>query len=787
MLAEVVADAEDRSWIEAHLLALVGLAPTTESGADNREQAFAAWRRLLEGLAEQRPLILVFEDLHWADDGLLDFVDHLADWASASAILLIGTARPELLGRRPTWGGGKRNATTLSIAPLSDGETQVLLGSLLDQMLMPAELHTAVIGLAAGNPLYAEEYVRMLQDRGLLKRVGRTWQLDEARDLPLPDTVQGLVAARIDALLAAEKDLLRDAAVVGKVFWPSAAVAIAPREGLELQAQLHSLERKEFIRRERRSAVAKETQYAFLHAIVREVAYRQIPRGERADKHRAVAGWIEQLAPDRSADRIEMLAHHYRTALHLTRAAGGDPALLLPATQDALIQASERAEALNSWTAARDLALEALGLLDANDSAGPVLGVRVARASLKLEENDTDAAELARERSLEQGDREHAAEAEAIRSRMLWGRAEGAAALAAAERALTLVEGLPPSAAKAWVIANRARHAALDGELDVAMALVDEGIEMAQAIGRDDYLSHLLNTRGLSRYPAGDPESVSDLERAIELAERARAPFEKAQAHNNLAQVLYGLGRVDDGAEQLAAYRETIRRYGMGSNSDWLEAEEVYLAYLRGEYGEMIERAEGFLASREGQPFYMESPQCSTLGHGYAATGRIDLALAYSERGLKLAQETLGHENQGFALMVRGHALWAAGRPDEAAAILDELLDRPPLLRAVWWLGPLPLLLHELGQSEAGAPMYEESPRSPWLLAVHALSEDRLEDAAEIYRGIGTRFVWAWTLLLAAERGQLAPAGLSEAAAHFQSVGATPFLRRIDALILASA
>ena len=159
----------------------------TDDWSDRRLEAFAAWRRLFEAMAEQRPLVLVFEDLHWADDTLLDFVDHLAEWVSDVPLLIVATARPELLDRRPDWGGGKRNATTLSISPLSEVETATLIASLLDRAVLDAETQQAVLVRAEGNPLYAAEYARMLADH-------------EGEDLPLPETVQGLIAARIDGL-----------------------------------------------------------------------------------------------------------------------------------------------------------------------------------------------------------------------------------------------------------------------------------------------------------------------------------------------------------------------------------------------------------------------------------------------------------------------------------------------------------------------------------------------------------------------------------------------------------
>ena len=163
--------------------------------------------------------MLVFEDLHWADDGLLDFVDHLVDWATGVPILVVGTARPELLERRPGWGGGKANATTLSLSPLSNDDTARLLGSLLGRPLLEAGEQADLLARAGGNPLYAEQYAQMLAERG------------DGEELPLPESVQGIIGARLDALSPEEKRLLQDAAVIGKVFWPGAVARARQRRG----------------------------------------------------------------------------------------------------------------------------------------------------------------------------------------------------------------------------------------------------------------------------------------------------------------------------------------------------------------------------------------------------------------------------------------------------------------------------------------------------------------------------------------------------------------------------
>src|SRR6185295_18059401 len=194
----VLDEAEEARWVESHLRPLAGLGAGADSGSDHAAEALAAWRRFFEALAEQRPLILVFEDLHWADDGLLDFVDQMAEWATDVPLLILCTARPELLDRRPGWGGGKRNATTISLAPLSQDDTAVLVSSLLDGRLR-GERRGELLTRAGGNPLYAEEFVRMLA------------QADE--ELPLPESVQGIIAARLDTLPPDEKTLVQAAAI----------------------------------------------------------------------------------------------------------------------------------------------------------------------------------------------------------------------------------------------------------------------------------------------------------------------------------------------------------------------------------------------------------------------------------------------------------------------------------------------------------------------------------------------------------------------------------------------
>src|SRR5256714_208881 len=321
VVAEVGEDQAERDWLKTSLAPLVGAGEAVASASP--DGSFAAWRRFLEGIASQRPLGVVFEDLHWADDSLLAFVEHLVDWSTGVPLLVLCTARPELYERAPGWGGGKRNSNTISLSPLDPDDTARLLAALLHRAVLPAETQTRLLEHAGGNPLYAEEFVRMLGDQGLLTDEGR---LRDA-DIRVPDNVQALIAARLHTLTPERKALLHDAAVVGKVFWGGAVVSMGDRDKESVLAGLHQLVRKELVRTIRTSSVKDQDEYAFWHALVRDVAYSQIPRSARVLKHVAAAEWIEQMAGDRLTDHAELLAYHYEHALELARAAGTDGVL----------------------------------------------------------------------------------------------------------------------------------------------------------------------------------------------------------------------------------------------------------------------------------------------------------------------------------------------------------------------------------------------------------------------------------------------------------------------------
>src|SRR6266513_1737682 len=605
-VSEAIEDPQEGGWIERHLRPLVGLDVAVAEGADRRAEAFAAWRRFLEGVAEGSPLVLVFEDLHWADDGLLDFVDYLADWASGVALLIVGTARPELLARRPGWGGGKRNASTVTVSSLAPDETATLLGALLDQVLLPAEIQTAVLKRTEGNPLFAEEYVRMLQDRGFLVQTGGGWQLEEREQLPLPETVQGMIAARLDSLEAVDKELVQNAAVLGKVFWTGALATLTDREPFLVEEQLHGLERKEFVRRERRSGVAGETQYAFLHLLLRDVAYSQIPRSQRADKHSGAAAWIESLSADRSEDRAEMLAHHYLEALALVRVTGGNEGALREPARKALTDAAERALALHAPGAAVGYLQAALDMIEPEDPDRALVLFTYVKTRWALGESELELTQRVHDLALASGERELAAEALSLLGHQEWTFGEIDLASKHTKEAFALVADAPPSRTKAHTRVALANRLWISGQEDEGLTLARKGLEEAEALGAEDVAANALRGIGTVRAIRGDEGGFDDLARSAELGEKLSDPLMMHQAYNNLANMHWHFGRIAEGARYLKLDREIQERFGLTPESStmrWIQGEEVLLLEMSGAWKECLSAAREFLTEMAGNHY----------------------------------------------------------------------------------------------------------------------------------------------------------------------------------------
>jgi class 3 adenylate cyclase len=764
----------DARWVESHLRPLIGVETESGLGGDRRGEAFAAWRRFLEALADQRPLVLVFEDLHWADEGLLDFVDELVDWLRDVPLLVVASARPELLERRPGWGGGKLNASTIGLAPLSSDQTSLLIARILERAVLPAETQVVLLARAEGNPLYAEQFAELYLERG------------SASELPLPETLQGIVAARLDGLTTDEKAVLQDAAVIGKVFW-TGALAIGAEQSSPL---LHSLERKGFLTRQRRSSLEGESEWAFSHMLLRDVAYSQIPRAERADKHRAAAEWIESLG--RPEDYAELLAHHWRSALELAEASGKDTAALVAPARHALREAGARAFSVNAYAGAAAYYRDALALWPEGDAERPQLLFRNAEALyLADDEHAVEGLETARDALLETGDDQAAAEAEILLARVWWQRGQRDRCFAHEDRAAELA-GSEDSPATARVLAYIARTRTIAGEPREGLLLAEQAFALADALGIDDVRAHALATMGSAKGYLGDPEGLTDLERALEIAIAARLP-QVGTILNNLAVEAFFRLDLRRAVELFEEGERQAERFGDVSGARWLRAQRINAAFWFGRWDDALERADAFIAECEaGSPHYMENLLREDRASIHEARGDIEAALGDYRQALAMAREAGDPQEVLPRLSTIILAFEENGLADEAHDLAVEVVQLAQTYRheaAVALSFGFLLSRAAPGFEPELRPALEAFPHPQWKELALVLLDRDLARAAEIWADAGCPTWEARVRLRAAEElietGKRAEGEeqARRALEFYRSVEATYFAQRCEALL----
>jgi class 3 adenylate cyclase/tetratricopeptide (TPR) repeat protein len=748
---------EDAEWVLSHLRPLVGQG----DAAGSEEEAFTAWRRFFEALAEEHALVLVFEDIQWADDGLLAFIEHLTDWVTDVPMLILCTARRELLERRPAWGGGKVNAATIQLAPLSDEETAELISVLSERPLLEAETQRALLDRAGGNPLYAEQYVRMLAERGSAEH--------------LPETVQGIIAARLDSLTAGEKGLLQDAAVVGKVFWLGALGAT--------EQQLHPLQQKEFVQRARRSSVEGETEYAFKHLLVRDVAYGQVPRAERAQKHVRTAEWIESLG--RPDDHAEMLAHHYANALELARAAGADLDELVPLARTAFREAGDRAASLHALPAAERYYADALAL--APDD--PELLFRHGRVRWLRTEEGADEVQEARDAFLAAGDREGAGEAMLFLAQVAWREGRQDRMREHMADATELVADLPPSRIRAAVLCEASRYEMLAEHSDRAIELGREALRLADELGLDDVRAMALNNIGTARAGTGDPQGFDDLARAIELATEINLIGEVIRGKNNLEVRTALAGDFTSARRMAIEVRELAQRYGQFHFVRFIDGAHMIIhPYVMGEWDLCLERANAFIRSvEEGSPHYQAATAYIRRGLIRLARGDEAAALNDAARALELARP-VGDPQLMMPVLSESARMWhETGDEPGAIALFEELLDH---LRALPHLGFAVFQSHTIAwvarllerTSEVAAILSRETTGSGWLTVAEAILAGDLRRAADILADIDVPALEAFYRLRSGSEPDV-----RAALEFYRGVGATRYVREGEAMLAASA
>jgi class 3 adenylate cyclase/predicted ATPase len=789
------ADDPDRAWLLARLAPLVGAGGEPAA----QEESFTAWRRFLGSWAAERETVLVFEDLHWADAALLSFLEHLADWSEGMPLLLLCTARPELYERHASWAAGLRNATTINLAPLSDDETARLFSSLLERAVLPVETQQALLERAGGNPLYAEEFVRLLADRELLAGA--------LEDVPLPDSVQALIAARLDTLSPERKSLLQDAAVVGKLFWAGAVAEMGGREPRDVELALHELARKELVRPARTSSMEGEAEYSFWHLLVRDVCYSQIPRAARATRHRSAATWIERKAGERAEDLADVLADHFLTAAELTRAAGQaeETEELEASARRYLALAGERALALDVERAEQSLA-RALALAPAGHPERASLLERWAQAS--QQQGRPQEARAALEEALalyrEQGESVPAGRVLAALSTVLQ-RLGDPRQEEAIEQALGLLEAQPPGPELVAAYAELAALRSIRAAYPQAITAAERALALAAEL-RLPEPARALGYRGTARSSLGELQGLEDLRRALELAFEQGQGRAAAVLHNNLALALW---EYEGPQAALAACREGIEfceRRGIAElalviacmSADFL-AESGQPEQALAEAEPLAERmqAAGNIYSTEPRSLQLRllaqrgAHEHAPAADEFVATARESgepqvIALSFAAAAqLLLAQ---GDCAQAKSLLVELEQVVDIGADPYYASLL------PELARCALALGEPELATRLVGAVEPHTPLHEHALRAGRAQLAEAAGEPAeaaslYAEAAERWREFGNVPEHAYALLgqgrclLALGRPE---AGESLRAAHdvFAEIGYKPALAETEALLV---
>jgi tetratricopeptide (TPR) repeat protein len=759
----VVAAPQERAWVVGHLRPLIGLDDEAEAPAQRgRVEAFAAWRRFFESLAAERPTVLVFEDLHWADAALREFVDVLGERAGALPLAVVATARPELLDGVAGWGDDRENATVLTLSPLSEASTTRLLDELLGQARLPVDVQRALLDRIEGHPLYTREYVRMLWDRRLLVRDPRGWRLTEQPE-HLPESLYGVIAARLDLLPEAERRLVQDAAVFGRTAWVGALSALSGRTPDQVEEQVADLERTQLLRRAERSTMAGETEVSFTHALVQDVAYSQISRADRAERHIRAAAWLE-----RREDRAELLAYHYATALRIGQELGQETEALAGQSRRAHIAAGRQADAVNGYAAAAGHYAAAEALMPPDDPERAA--VLLAHAIACYRDGAADAAE-----------RLSAAFDAQVAAEDWWAAAEAAQLLGDWNREYS---GDLGEAARWWDEAGRMAERGGHRHLQVrvadgqaarlteerryadAIALADQAIERARGADDPEGVGLLLVRGGYARVCSGESSGISLMREATGILSERNSRY-AAWANIDLSLALMMLGDLPaalGACEQGLAWAE---RFGEPRVIADAESRRAFLAYHAGDWQTAREITGRYIdtAGRWSGAFVIWTHRLIAVADGDDEAARADdeamrefaervpSARALQSRSAAAAALAAGAEVEGYRNWEIYAALELMSLPDHHEMI-RELASRMP-------------------------------SDNPWRAALTAIADGRFGDAAALLDGIGSLPLAAEARLLAAGQGPSPEAGLhaSRALEFYQRVGATRDAARAAALV----
>ncbi len=528
-VARWIADEQERRWIEAALLALLGVADPPAGGQD---RLFSAWRTFFERMATEDPVVMVFEDLQWADSGLLAFIDHLVDWSRGVPIYVVALARPELLETRPDWGAGKRNFTSLALEPLSPEAMQALLAGLVPGLA--ADAAARIIARADGVPLYAVEIVRMLVAEGSLEAAGGAYRpVGNLADLAVPETLHSLIAARLDGLDPADRALLQAASVLGHAFTVDGLAAVAALDAGDVERRLLSLVRRELVVRDVDPRSVERGQFAFVQSLVREVAYSTLSRRDRKARHLAAARHFETLVDQELAGA---LATHYLAA-YRNAAEGPEADALAAQARIALRAAGDRAVVLGAQEQALGFYRDALEVTsELGDRAALLERAGTAASAAAFHEEAERLLAGAIELLRAAGDRSGAARVSGSLADAMFGRYRLDAALSVVEAATAEFADLGEDPGYASLLGQLARFQMLrQVDFAAAVATADRALATAERLDRVDLVADVLVTRGVALTSLGRAyEGIGCLETGLRLAEQHGLLETQIRARTNM-------------------------------------------------------------------------------------------------------------------------------------------------------------------------------------------------------------------------------------------------------------
>jgi class 3 adenylate cyclase/tetratricopeptide (TPR) repeat protein len=531
-LADHVTDADEREWLEPRLAHLLGLAERT---APDREDLFSAWRLFFERLAEKGPTILVFEDLQWADDTLLEFIEYLLEWSRSFPIFVLTLSRPDIADRHPSWGAGKRDFTSLFLEPLAPAAMSELLGGLVPGL--PAEARDRILERAEGIPLYAVETVRMLLDRGVLAQEGAEYRLVGSTDaLDVPETLHALIAARLDGLAPAERRVLEDASVLGKTFTKEGLSALSGVDAGELEPVLSALVRKEILVLQTDPRSPERGHYGFLQALVQKVAHDTLSRRDRKARHLAAARYFESAWGDDDSELVEVVAAHYLDA-YAAGPADDDAAEIKAMARERLSQAGDRAFSLAASSDAERYFKQAAELAD-DEVVQAGLLERAGEMAFRLTRMPEAIELLSRARDLfASRDHSHAAaRVSAMLGNVRWHEGQIDTALEEMEEAYNVLAQDEPDEDLGALAAELARVQFFRGNGAESARWVEAALEIGEQLALPQLLSEALNTKHLVLAGSGRPEeSVALLRHALQLALDNDLPNAALRAYFNLS------------------------------------------------------------------------------------------------------------------------------------------------------------------------------------------------------------------------------------------------------------